>query len=129
MHRCRRVGTVGMRLERATAIDENRDGTRDSNLIAREESRTNSLGPDGSVWFIEPRANRIGGRAVRRIRVPGDNPRLSGPAVASDGVVWFATLHSGSLGRQQTAGSIFSGCPEIAHDRAALQSMHRQCLV
>ena len=64
-----------MRLEPATAIDENRDGTRDSNLIAREESRTNSLGPDGSVWFIEPRANHIGGRRMRGSRGQPDAHR------------------------------------------------------
>ena len=125
MHRCRRVGAVGMRLEPAAAIDENRNGTPDSNLIARSESRTNSLGPDGSVWIIELRANRIGrlNESFEEYEVPRDNPMLSGLAVASDGVVWFAMLHSGSLGRLQTAGSIFLGCPEMAHDRAALQSM------
>src|SRR6516225_9915165 len=123
MHRCRPVGAVGMRLEPAAAIDENRNGTPDSNLIARSESRTNSLGPDGSVWIIELRANRIGrlNESFEEYEVPRDNPMLSGLAVASDGVVWFAMLHSSSLGR--LAGSIFSGCPEMAHDRAALQSM------
>ena len=102
MHRCRRVGAVGMRLEPAAAIDENRNGTPDSNLIARAESRTNSLGPDGSVWIIELRANRIGrlkDESFEEYEVPRDNPMLSGLAVASDGVVWFAMLHSSSLGR------------------------------
>jgi len=61
--------------------------------------------------------------ADEECEVPGDNPMLTGLAVAADGVVWFAMLHSGSLGRLQTAGSIFLGCPEMAHDRAALQSM------
>ena len=64
-----------MRLEPATAIDENRDGTRDSNLNVRAESRTNSLGPDGSVWFIEPRANHIGGRRMRGSRGQPDAHR------------------------------------------------------
>ena len=84
------------------SIDENRNGTPDSNLIARAERRTNSLGPDGSVWIIELRANRIGrlkDESFEEYEVPRDNPMLSGLAVASDGVVWFAMLHSSSLGR------------------------------
>ena len=70
--------------------------------LLEPESRTNSLGPDGSVWFIEPCANLIGrlkDESFEEYEVPGDNPMLSGPAVASDGVVWFAILHSGSLAR------------------------------
>src|SRR6516162_4310365 len=113
MHRCRRVGAVGMRLEPAAAIDENRNGTPDSNLIARAESRTNSLGPDGSVWIIELRANRIGrlkDESFEEYEVPRDNPMLGGLAVASDGVVRDAAQQQpGPTERRQ--GRYFRAAP------------------
>src|SRR5215469_1605381 len=99
MHRCRRVGTVGMCLEPTTAIDENRDGTRDSHCSSRESDELPRAGRVGVVHRAARKPYRqIEGRVVRRIRGWGDNPMLSGLAVASDGVVWFAMLHSGSLG-------------------------------
>jgi virginiamycin B lyase len=61
-----------------------------------------AVGRDGSVWFIELRANRIGrlkDEAFEEYPVPGDNPTLTGLAVAPDGAVWFGMLRSGGLGR------------------------------
>jgi virginiamycin B lyase len=61
-----------------------------------------AVGPDGSVWFIELRANRIGrlkDEAFEEYNVPGDSPMLTGLAVGRDGAVWFGMLRSGSLGR------------------------------
>jgi len=72
------------------------------------------LGPHGSVWFIELRANRLGrlkDESFEEYEVSGDNPMLSGLAVASDGVVWFATLHSGSLRRLADGGVDIFGLP------------------
>ena len=59
-------------------------------------------GPDGSVWFIELRENRIGrlkGDVFEDYEVPGDRPTLTGLAVADDGAVWFGMLRSAALGR------------------------------
>ena len=91
--------------------------------LLEPESRTNSLGPDGRCGSSSRAQTASADESFEEYEVPGNNPMLSGLAVASDGVVWFAMLHSGSLGRLQTAGSIFSGCHEMAHDRAALQSI------
>ena len=131
MHRCRRVGAVGMRLEPAAAIDENRNGTPDSNLIARAERRTNSLGPDGSVWIIELRANRIGrlkDESFEEYEVPRDNPMLGGLAVASDGVVRDAAQQQPEpTGRRQ--GRYFRAAPRWRTTVQHCNRCHRQCLV
>ena len=61
-----------------------------------------AVGLDGSVWFVEVRAHRIGrlrNDAFEEYDVPGDNPVLTGLAVARDGAVGFGMLRSGSLGR------------------------------
>jgi virginiamycin B lyase len=61
-----------------------------------------AIGPDGAVWFIEERGNRIGRFAdgkFEEFNVGVDNAGLSGLAVASDGSVWFGMLRVGSLGR------------------------------
>jgi virginiamycin B lyase len=61
-----------------------------------------AVGPDGSVWFIELRENRIGrlkDDAFEEFDVAGESPILTGLAVAGDGAVWFGMLRSGSLGR------------------------------
>ena len=61
-----------------------------------------ATGPDGSVWFIELRENRIGrlkDDVFEDYAVPGNNPTLTGLAVAEDGAVWFGMLRSAALGR------------------------------
>ena len=61
-----------------------------------------ATGPDGSVWFIELRENRIGrlkADVFEDYEVPGDRPTLTGVAVADDGAVWFGMLRSAALGR------------------------------
>jgi len=61
-----------------------------------------ATGPDGSVWFIELRENRIGrlkDGVFEDYPVPGESPMLTGLAVAGDGAVWFGMLRSGRLGR------------------------------
>ena len=61
-----------------------------------------ATGPDGSVWFIELRENRIGrlkDGVFEDYAVPGNSPMPTGLAVAGDGAVWFGMLRSAALGR------------------------------
>jgi virginiamycin B lyase len=61
-----------------------------------------ATGPDGSVWFIQLRENRIGrlkNDVFDDYAVPGNNPMLTGLAVAGDGAVWFGMLRSAALGQ------------------------------
>jgi len=61
-----------------------------------------ATGPDGSVWFIELRENRIGrlkDELFEDYQVPGDSPMLAGLTVAGDGAVWFGMLRGRGLGR------------------------------
>jgi virginiamycin B lyase len=61
-----------------------------------------ATGPDGSVWFIELRENRIGRLkhgVFEDYAVPGDSPMLTGLAVAGDGAVWFGMLRKAALAR------------------------------
>ena len=61
-----------------------------------------AVGDDGSVWFLQFRANRVGqfkdGRFFDFV-VAKENAGLSGLAVAPDGAVWFGMVRSSSLGR------------------------------
>ena len=61
-----------------------------------------AVGPDGSIWFIQFRGNRIGrlkDGAFEEFEVAEENAGLTGIAVAEDGAAWFGMLRSGSLGR------------------------------
>jgi virginiamycin B lyase len=61
-----------------------------------------AAGPDGSVWFIGLRKNRIGrlkDGVFEDYAVPGNSPMPTGLAVAGDGAVWFGVLRSAALGR------------------------------
>jgi len=61
-----------------------------------------AVGSDGSVWFLQFRANRIGRfkDGVFSDVEPGkENAGLSGLAVAPNGDVWFGMLRRASLGR------------------------------
>ncbi len=61
-----------------------------------------AVGSDGSVWFVEYRADAIGrlaGGQFQEFPVGGQATGLSGLAVAPDGAVWFGMLREGSLGR------------------------------
>jgi virginiamycin B lyase len=61
-----------------------------------------ATGSDGSVWYIQFRANRIGrwrSGKFEDFEVTEENAGLSGLAVASDGSVWFGMLRRSSLGR------------------------------
>jgi virginiamycin B lyase len=67
-----------------------------------------AVATDGSVYFLEFRANQIGRMKEGRFEefaVEGDNAGLSGLAVAQDGAVWFGLIRRGSLGRLR-AGTI-----------------------
>jgi virginiamycin B lyase len=69
-----------------------------------------AVGPDGSVWFLAFRADRLGRDRQGRFEsfdVPGASAGLSGLAVAPDGTVWFGMLRTASLGRWR-AGRIDS---------------------
>lgn len=61
-----------------------------------------AIGRDGSVWFLEFRANRIGrwkDGTFDSFAVGRENAGLSGLAVGPDGAVWFGMLRNSSLGR------------------------------
>jgi virginiamycin B lyase len=61
-----------------------------------------AVGSDGSVWFLQFRANRVGQFKDGRFfdfAVGKENAGLSGLAVAPDGAVWFGLLRASSLGR------------------------------
>jgi virginiamycin B lyase len=61
-----------------------------------------AVGADGSVWFLQFRANRIGrwrDGQFSDFEVSKENAGLSGLAVAGDGAIWFGMVRSSSLGR------------------------------
>jgi virginiamycin B lyase len=61
-----------------------------------------AVGPDGAVWFLEFRGNRVGRLKDGRFdafEIGRENAGLSGLAVAPDGAVWFGMLRLGALGR------------------------------
>jgi virginiamycin B lyase len=61
-----------------------------------------AVGPDGSVWFLQFRANRIGrfkDGQFSDVEVGRENAGLSGLAVAPNGDIWFGMLRRASLGR------------------------------
>jgi len=61
-----------------------------------------AVGSDGSVWFLQFRANRIGqwrDGKFSEFEVAKENAGLSGLAVAGDGAIWFGMVRSSSLGR------------------------------
>jgi virginiamycin B lyase len=61
-----------------------------------------AIGADGSVWFLQFRANRVGqfrDGKFSDFEVAKENAGLSGLAIASDGAVWFGMVRSSSLGR------------------------------
>jgi virginiamycin B lyase len=61
-----------------------------------------ATGRDGSLWFLQFRANRIGRFKDGRfsdVEASPENAGLSGLAVAHNDDVWFGMLRRGSLGR------------------------------
>ncbi len=61
-----------------------------------------ATGPDGAVWFVEFRGNRIGrfrDGKFDAFEVGAQSAGLSGIAIASDGAAWFGMLRTGSIGR------------------------------
>jgi virginiamycin B lyase len=61
-----------------------------------------AVGSDGSVWFLQFRANRIGrfkDGQFSDVEVDRENAGLSGIAVAPNDDVWFGMLRRASLGR------------------------------
>jgi virginiamycin B lyase len=61
-----------------------------------------TVGSDGSVWFLQFRANRIGrfkDGQFSDVEAGRENAGLSGIAVAPNDDVWFGMLRSASLGR------------------------------
>jgi virginiamycin B lyase len=73
-----------------------------------------AVGPDGSVWFLQFRANRVGQFKDGRFfdfPVGKENAGLSGLAVAPDGAVWFGMLRGSSLGRLRDGNTEFFKLP------------------
>jgi virginiamycin B lyase len=61
-----------------------------------------AVGSDGSVWFLQFRANRIGrfkDGQFSDVEAGRENAGLSGIAVAPNGDVWFGMMRGASLGR------------------------------
>jgi virginiamycin B lyase len=61
-----------------------------------------AAGSDGSVWFLQFRANRIGrlkNGEFSDVEAAPENAGLSGIAVAPNGDVWFGMMRRASLGR------------------------------
>jgi len=61
-----------------------------------------AVGSDGSVWFLQFRANRVGrfkDGQYSDVEVDGENAGLSGIAVAPNDDVWFGMMRRASLGR------------------------------
>ena len=61
-----------------------------------------AVGSDGSVWFLQFRANRIGrfkNGQFSDVEAGRENAGLSGIAVAPNGDVWFGMMRRASLGR------------------------------
>lgn len=61
-----------------------------------------AAGPDGSVWFLQFRANRIGrfkDGQFSDVEVGQESAGLSGIAVAPNDDVWFGMMRRASLGR------------------------------
>jgi len=61
-----------------------------------------AVGADGSVWFLQFRANRLGQLKEGKFyefEVGQENVGLSGLAAAPDGTVWFGMVRTSSLGR------------------------------
>jgi virginiamycin B lyase len=61
-----------------------------------------AVGADGTVWFIEFRADAIGrykDEVFTEFPVGARSAALSGLAIAPDGGVWFGLLRKGQLGR------------------------------
>lgn len=61
-----------------------------------------AIGADGSVWFLQFRANRVGQLRDGKFsdfEVAKENAGLSGLTVAPDGAVWFGMMRNSSLGR------------------------------
>jgi virginiamycin B lyase len=61
-----------------------------------------AVGPDGSVWFLQFRANRLGqfrDGKFYEFEIGAENVGISGLAVASNGTVWFGMVRTSSLGR------------------------------
>jgi virginiamycin B lyase len=61
-----------------------------------------AVGSDGSVWFLQFRANRIGrfkNGQFSDVAAGPENAGLSGIAVAPNGDVWFGMMRRASLGR------------------------------
>jgi virginiamycin B lyase len=76
-----------------TAIDLPRAGAVPSDV---------AVGADGTVWFLQFRANRVGqlkDGKFAEFEVGKENAGLSGLAVAADGAVWFGMMRRASLGR------------------------------
>jgi virginiamycin B lyase len=74
-----------------------------SRAMCRSRHATDvAVAPDGVVWFLEFRGNRVGrfkDGKVDEVEVAGESAGLSGIAIAPDGAVWFGMLRMGSIGR------------------------------
>jgi virginiamycin B lyase len=61
-----------------------------------------AVGVDGTVWFLQFRANRLGQFKEGKFyefEVGAENVGLSGLALAADGTPWFGMVRTSSLGR------------------------------
>lgn len=84
-----------------------------------------TLGPDGALWFTEPRDNTIGritiAGAITEFPLPVPGAQPEGIAVGPDSNIWFTAPGLNQTGRITTAGAItmFTGASPGASDIAA----------
>src|SRR5438445_9203361 len=76
-----------------------------------------AAGADGSVWFTESRAGKIGrvlsssapggsGFTVREYPIPTPAAAPHGIALGPDGAIWFTEFGAGKIGRIASSGEI-----------------------
>ena len=69
-----------------------------------------AAGPDGSLWFTEYNANKIGrittGGVITEFPIPTASTQPSGIAAGPDGNLWFTEYNANKIGRITTAGDV-----------------------
>jgi streptogramin lyase len=69
-----------------------------------------AAGPDGNMWFTDPRNNAVGrstpSGAIAEFRLSTPNSQPQGIVAATDGRLWFTESNNSSVGAITTAGRV-----------------------
>jgi streptogramin lyase len=69
-----------------------------------------TAGPDGNLWFVEAKANKVGkitpSGAITEFPIPGADPQPADVTAGPDGNVWFVELRADTIGRITPSGVI-----------------------